>query len=324
MERRCCGMTGWLADRSAAEVSRAVAGLCPDVAGLPVVLHDAWIEQGNPLWDRSSAFIGNDWVVKFAWSQPAAVKLEREINLLLALAASEDPPPVREVHAWSSDPVLLVSPFVVGSPVIGDAVAELDLNGLRHLAQGLARVLALFHRPEMLAAVVRAGVSLPTPTPQADVSELRARLVPRLDERRRSLVLAWCDWVEQVQGVPGPESVFLHGDFHGYNVVVDAAQTVKVVLDLEEAAVGDYHYDLRYLPAQAPTLELFRVTVVAYEQLTGRSVALERVMAWHIRTVLGDALWHTEAKVELPFGGTPERWVDELATRLADLRIDAS
>ena len=290
---------------------------------MPVVLHDAWIEQGNPSWDRSSAFVGDDWVVKFAWSEPAAVKLEREILLLRALAASEHPPPGREVHAWSSDPVLLVSPFVVGSPIIGDAVAELDPNELQHLAHGLARVLAAFHRPATLVAVARAGVSLPPPTPQAATPELRARLVPTLDERRGSLVAAWCDWVDRVLSVPAPESVFLHGDFHGYNLVVDEAQSVQVVLDLEEASVGDYHYDFRYLPAQAPTVELFRVTVAAYEQLTRRPVSWERVMAWHIRTVLGDALWRTEANVELPFGGTPEQWVDELATRMADRAIDA-
>ncbi len=316
-------MTSWLSDRSVAEVSRGLAQVCPDLAGLPVVLHDAWIAQGNPLWDRSSAFVGDDWVVKFAWSEPAAVKLEREILVLRALTASEHPPPVREVHVWSSDPVLLVSPFVVGSPVVGDAVAELDTNELRHLAQGLALVLAAFHRPGTLVAVDRAGVSLPPPTPQADTPELRARLVPTLDERRQSLVVQWCDWVDRVLSVSAPKSVFLHGDFHGFNVVVDAAETVQVVLDLEEASVGDYHYDFRYLPAQAPTIELFQVTIAAYEQLTRRPVSRERVMAWHIRTVLGDVLWRTEANVELPGGGTPAQWVDELATRFAELALDA-
>jgi len=317
-------MTTWFSDRSIAEVSRGLGGLCPDLAGLPVVLHDAWIERGNPLWDRSSAFVGDDWVVKFAWSEPAAVKLEREILVLRALAASEHPPPVRRVHAWSSDPVLLVSPFVAGSPVLWDTVAELDTFELRQLAEELARVLGAFHAPETLVAVDRAGVSLPLPTPQADTPELRARLAPMLDERRRSLVAAWCDWVDAVLPVPAPESVVLHGDFHGYNLVVDEDRSVRAVLDLEEASVGDRHYDFRYLPGQAPTVQLLLETVAAYEQTTRRPVSLEAVMAWHIRTVLGDALWRTEANVELPGGGTPPQWVDELATRMARLGVDAS
>ena len=107
-------------------------------------------------------------------------------------------------------------------------------------------------------------------------------------------------------------------------MVVDDAETVQAVLDLEEASVGDYHYDFRYLPAQAPTVELLQITVSEYERFTRRTVSTERVMAWHIRTVLGDALWRTEANVELPAGGTPSKSVDELAARMADLAMDAS
>jgi hypothetical protein len=71
--------------------------------------------------------------------------------------------------------------------------------------------------------------------------------------------------VGSVLSVSGQESVFLHCDFHGYNLVVDEAQSVEVVLDLDEASIGDHHYDFRYLPAQAPSVELFQVTVPAYE-----------------------------------------------------------
>jgi hypothetical protein len=43
------------------------------------------------------------------------------------------------------------------------------------------------------------------------------------------------------------------------------------------------------------------------------------VMAWHIRTALGDALWRSEARVGLPDGGTPASWVGDLASRMTDL-----
>jgi hypothetical protein len=39
-------------------------------------------------------------------------------------------------------------------------------------------------------------------------------------------------------------------------------------------------------------------------------------MAWHTLTHLGDALWRTEHDVDLPGGGTPASWVDDLADRL--------
>jgi hypothetical protein len=44
-------------------------------------------------------------------------------------------------------------------------------------------------------------------------------------------------------------------------------------------------------------------------------------MAWHTLTHLGDALWRSEALVELPGGGTPSTYVDDLSARFAALGI---
>lgn len=258
---------------------------------------------------------------EFAWSGPAAAKLEREIAVLRALATMQRPPPVRQVQTWSSDPVLLVAPFVAGSPVLGEWIAGLDADTLRYLGRELAQALTGLHGRAASLAIERANVTLPPPTPQADTSALRARLVLLLDERRRGLVGRWCGWVDDVLGSPAAEPVVLHGDFHGYNLIVDSTARVKVVLDFEEASVGDHHYDFRYLPAQAPTLDLFLATVHAYERITARSIAIDRVMGWHIRTVLGDALWRTEARVALPEGGTPPQWIDELQLRMTELEV---
>ncbi len=63
---------------------------------------------------------------------------------------------------------------------------------------------------------------------------------------------------------------------------------------------------------------------VHYRQASGRDLDLERVLAWHLRTVLGDALWRSEAGVALPGGGDPPRWVDELALRLNDAGVTAA
>jgi aminoglycoside phosphotransferase (APT) family kinase protein len=117
------------------------------------------------------------------------------------------------------------------------------------------------------------------------------------------------------------ERVVLHGDFHGYNVIIDERPVVRVVLDLEEAACGDFHYDLRYLPAQETTLALFLATAAEYARLTHRFVDVARVMAWHTRTVLGDTLWRTHAHVALPGDGTKETWIDELAERFEQFGI---
>ena len=61
--------------------------------------------------------------------------------------------------------------------------------------------------------------------------------------------------------------------------------------------------------------------VDAYQRLGGHHLSIERVMAWNVLTVLGDALWRTEAGVALPGGGTAETWVDDLAVRLDSLDL---
>jgi aminoglycoside phosphotransferase (APT) family kinase protein len=219
--------------------------------------------------------------------------------------------------------VFFVSPFVPGEPVTGEEIARSSASDNRRLARSLAEVLVAMHHPDTLAAVVRAGVQLPAPVPQATTTGLQARLCPMLDRDRRALVQRWCDWIDGVLTAPA-DAVVLHGDFHGYNVVVDHAQRVRTVLDLEEAARGDRHYDFRYLPAQEATLDLFLATAAEYERLAGVPVDVARVMAWHVRSALGDALWRTEAGIALPGGGTKEEWIAQIGARFSQLGIDPS
>jgi len=59
-----------------------------------------------------------------------------------------------------------------------------------------------------------------------------------------------------------------------------------------------------------------------YQQITGRQLSLQRVMAWHMRAALGDALWRSEAGIPLADHRTPPEWVDDLAGRFRALGID--
>jgi aminoglycoside phosphotransferase (APT) family kinase protein len=183
------------------------------------------------------------------------------------------------------------------------------------LAAQLADLLATLHAPHVQTAV-SAVVALPPPVPQATTDALRSRLGAFVDDRRMAKVQAWCDWVDAVLSNPVP-AVFLHGDFAGHNLLWERGSTTIVgVVDFEEASSGDFHYDLRYLPAQIATLDLLHEVVDAYADRTGRRVELARVMAWHLRTALGDTLWRSEARVALPWGATPDDMVDETERRL--------
>jgi hypothetical protein len=54
--------------------------------------------------------------------------------------------------------------------------------------------------------------------------------------------------------------------------------------------------------------------------VTGFDLDLRRVMAWHVRTALGDALWRSEAGVPLPAGSTPASYVDDIQRKLPAVR----
>jgi hypothetical protein len=104
----------------------------------------------------------------------------------------------------------------------------------------------------------------------------------------------------------------------------DERQELRAVVDFEESGPTETAFDFRYLPSQGPTVELFVTTSAKYAEYSGTAVDVARVMAWNMRTVLGDALWRSEAGVALPDGGTPAEWVDALGTRLSDLELISS
>ena len=60
-------------------------------------------------------------------------------------------------------------------------------------------------------------------------------------------------------------------------------------------------------------------TAAQYGKYMGAPIDVHRVMAWHVRTVLGDALWRSRARVPLPGGGTPSEWVEDLRRRFDEL-----
>jgi len=87
---------------------------------------------------------------------------------------------------------------------------------------------------------------------------------------------------------------------------------LRLVADFEQASVGDPAFDFRYLPGPIPSPGFLGEVTASYESAAGTTVDPRRVLAWHVRTVLGDALWRSEAGVPLPGGGTPSSWIADL------------
>ena len=296
-----------------------MAACAPHLAGLPIRIN-AQHAQSDPLWWSSSAVVDERFVVKFAWSEVRAIRLWREGMVLERLRTLEPSLPTPELVVLSKDPALLVTRRVAGAPLSWEWASGLSARETTVVVQQIANFLVRLHGLD----IARVVGDLPEvhPAAQADTDHLRRRFLGLVDDGRAALVTRWCDWVDGVLDGLAPAEVLVHGDLHGYNQVWDSASaSLLAVVDFEESGVADRHFDFRYLPSNARRPELVVAVMDAYERLSGHRLVIERVMAWHILTALGDALWRTESAVALPGGGTATTYVDRLNVMLSELDL---
>jgi|SRR5215470_2644932 len=310
----------WLAECSAEALGEALRMVAPELSGYQVAVRAPDpAAQADPLWWSSSTVVGERFVVKFAWSHPAALRLAHEIGVLTALAREPAVPFLPEVVASSTNPVLLITRLVPGSSLF-EVIGSIDRD---RAAQQLARFLAALHHPAARQrAEVVVGKLTSAQLPPATTGTLRERFGAWIRPDQRRILLRWCDWADAVLASPGP-AVLVHGDLHGDNQVWDNDK-LRLVVDLESAGAAEPEYDLRTFPgpAMGPRVELLTAVMRHYQQITGRRPSVERVMAWHLRTALGDALWRSEAGIPLADHRTPPEWADDIATRFTMLGID--
>jgi aminoglycoside phosphotransferase (APT) family kinase protein len=310
----------WLAECSAEALGEALRVAVPELRGYPItVAVPDPAAKADPLWWSSSTVVGERFIVKFAWSRPAALRLAREIGVLTALGCEPKVPFLPEAVASGTDPVLLVTRIVPGVSLF-EVIDSIDRD---RAGEQLARFLAALHDPATRRRVeVVVGELTGAHLPPATTGTLRERFVRWARPDQRRTITRWCDWADAVLASPGP-AVLVHGDLHGNNQVWRHDE-LRLVVDLETVGAMEPEYDLRTFPgpAMGPGVELLTAVMGHYERITGRRLSVDRVMAWHLRTALGDALWRSEAGIPLADHRTPPEWVDDLAARFSLLDID--
>jgi hypothetical protein len=319
---------GWLSEYSESALRSALRVAGAGLDRLPIELTGT-NDLSRPAWASGSATVDGRFLAKFAFSEPTAVRVWHEARVLKLLR--EQPAfDVPEIVAASPDPACLATRIVGGGvPLSYELVQGSMPKRLAALGAELARFLANLHAPRILArARERLDGPLRSPEPglQATTDELRLRFTPMIQPRQRARVRRWCDWVDEQPAAPATK-VFVHGDFHPYNQLWDAQELrLLLVVDFETSGIAEPEYDFRAIPSFGPVIDLLTSTIDEYLALTGTRLSLERIMALHLRTSLGDALWRTEAGLPLllprPGGGTPDDYVDELAARFALLGIE--
>jgi aminoglycoside phosphotransferase (APT) family kinase protein len=310
----------WFPDGSVQALRAVLERNVPELASGEITLLPR-IELADPQWWDGSAMVDNTFFVKFAWSEQAAQTVWREACIMQALSSHTPSLLTPRVIACSDDPVLMVTQWVVGDPLTYEHVGQMDRQSLERMANELAQFLAALHEPTVRDDLVKTVGPLATPLPQATTEAIRNRLTPWLRSDQIAWVGEWCDWTDSVLDTP-KGVVVVHGDFHGHNHVWDLdKEKLKTVVDFADCGLADAEYDFRYLPSQGPGIDLLVQAVARYDTLADEEIDVSRVMAWNIRTVLGDALWRSEAGVPLPGDGIPSVWVDELHSKMHTLGV---
>jgi aminoglycoside phosphotransferase (APT) family kinase protein len=308
----------WLAECSAVALGEALRIVAPELSGYPVTVPGPAGKQ-DPQWHSGSEPLGDRFFVKFAWSRPAALQLAHEISVLAALAREHTVPFLPEVVASSTDPLLLITRRVPGASLF-EVVDSIDPD---RAARQLVRFLAALYHPATRQRAEAAvgpltGAQLP---PTVTTATLRHRFGRWVRPDQHEAVIGWCDWADAVLASPGP-AVLVHGDLHGDNQVWDHDE-LRLVVDFETIGAAEPEYELRAFPGpgMGPGLELLTAVMRHYQQVTGRQLSADRIMAWHLRQALGDAPWRSEAGLTLADHRTPPEWVEDLAARFSALSI---
>ena len=307
-------MVSHLQGPTEAEVRRALGALDPGLAGEPIEILPAFAVK--PQWCRTSVMVADSHVLKVCWSAAAEPSLRRQAQVMTVLDGFDERLPTPRVLAASHDPASLLYCRLPGRPLTHDRAGSMSDASRFALAHDIASALAALHSPAVRSAVAHADIHIAPASAQATTELLRERLLPLVDHDARRWLVACLDWVDSTLRRSSTE-VVLHGDWHGWNLLLDDEDRLVGVLDFEEVAVGPPEYDLRYLPRQAPTLDLFWDVLRSYGEVSGYEPDPSTAVAWHVLTDLGDALWRTEADVEV-VAGPIQRRADDLRTLLTD------
>ena len=302
-----------VAEPTGVALGRVLEDMLPGVDS-KIVDWGTWETGGDPRYHRRGVRIADgELFVKFAWSQEAAGPIWREGKMLSILRHAGFPCP--EVVALHPSIACFVTRTVPGESVTADGLGRLTGGQLNRFANQLADALLVLRAPGLRPALEE----LADPGPlraQGTVEELHADFGPMVRPDQWPKVVELLDRVDAVLAQPGPEPVALHGDLHGYNLVWDGCD-LAAVCDFENLTFGDPSYEVRYLPDNAPTQTYLRAVLNRLWH-AGQEGQLERALAWHVLTRLGDARWRTLAGVDLPGRGNAAQWVDDLFTTLAE------
>jgi aminoglycoside phosphotransferase (APT) family kinase protein len=204
---------------------------CADLAGLPLV-------QVAAGWDNVIFRLGDDFTVRLPRRAVAATLVEHEQRWLPELATRLPlpiPAPVRAGRPGAS----FRWPWSVCRWLPGDIAARVAPGDASAAAAILGRFLAALHEDAPPDAPVNPYRGIPLEQRTERVVEATEILGDRIN--RREVLACWSELVTAQPWAKPP--VWLHGDLHPANVLVDEGR-VSAVIDFGDLTSGDPATDI--------------------------------------------------------------------------------
>jgi aminoglycoside phosphotransferase (APT) family kinase protein len=254
---------------SADLVRRLLAAQQPDLAHLPVRV----LANG---WDNLLCRLGDELIVRLPRRAQAATLVAHEQRWLPTLAARLPlpiPAPVRMGDPGAGYPWhWSVVPFLPGQP----AAIEPPADGAA-AAVALAEFLAALHIPADEDAPVNPYRGIPLSVRGELFAEAVGRLAGSIDSDAVTHAWALALAVREWDGPP----VWLHGDLHPANILVDHGR-ISAVIDFGDITAGDPAVDLAVAWMLLPAVDhlAFRATYAGASRAGSSEYLWDRARGW--------------------------------------------
>ena len=237
-------------------------------------------------WDNVHFRLGDSLLIRMPRRRLAVDLIRNELRWLPTIAP----------HLWGATPVPAFEgapgqgypwPWAIVAFVPGTPAGELPVEQRAEAAEPLADFFSSLHTPAPLGAPENPVRGMSIDRPELD-QRVRERLTRLEDGPRAALTERWDAWRHAPEW-DSPD-VWLHGDPHPYNMILDDDGRLAGVIDWGDLTAGDPACDLAtaWLTFDAPARRVF----VDRTNLYGRfdTATWDRARAWAIHLGLIFAL----------------------------------
>ncbi|MFD1789039.1 phosphotransferase family protein [Sphingomonas floccifaciens] len=243
-----------------AAMHRAVFAAFPDLAEMPITVHDGG-------WDSVAIELG-PWICKFPRDEDGFDALRREAAVL-DIVRSGLTIPVPDMVVIDGPPFFTRHRMLLGGALTTQAYAALSAERRAALAQDVARFLAELHAIDADWSAV--GVEAEDEDDDVDLGEGLALLPSELRATAERMI---ADHV--ALGADPLGEGFCYLDAHGRNFAFDAqAGRLAGVYDFGDVAIAGRHEE--FIEPAYVSRDLARDVIAAYEAQTGQVVDRTRV-----------------------------------------------